>query len=344
MDLSMDPVQVRLAEAVRSALSRTGETHSELAAIGVPELGLPDRLGGYDLGLGAEVVVDLELGRNLCPLPARRETRLALDLLPADRTTMELATRAAKGETQLVTVGVYDTPAVRLDEQGRLFGDSGPLPIEEAALAVVRAVRFDGSTQWCTVVPAGPGVESVDHPLLGLPGRMLRFSGAPATPLTVADPVLHAALDAARVRQAAVLIGLAEAALAAARAHVNRRLQFGTPLVDRQSVAHRLARLVGNDDGWRLLVHEAAWRFDRGENCRAVAAQALAAAAEHALDCSRLAIQLHGVRGMLAHSTAATAYRHASSEAVRLGAPRRLWREAGSHLAVGGRPAPGLGE
>ncbi|MFF8725800.1 acyl-CoA dehydrogenase family protein [Streptomyces sp. NPDC015171] len=340
----MDPVQVRLAAAVRAALSRTGETHAELAAIGVPELGLPDRLGGYGLGLGAEVVVDLELGRQLCPLPARRETRLALDLLPDDRGAADLAARAAKGETQLVTAGAYGTPALRLDERDRLTGDSGPLPADEAALAVVRALRPDGSAQWCTVVPDGPGVESVDHPLLGLPGRMLRFSGAPATPFTVPEQVLHTALDAGRVRQAAVLTGLAEAALAAARAHVNRRLQFGTPLVDRQSVAHRLARLVGEGDGWRLLVHEAAWRHDRGEDCRAVAALALAAAAEHALACSRLAIQLHGVRGMLAHATAATAYRHASAEAARLGAPRRLWREAGARLAAGGRPAPGLGE
>ncbi|MFH9658877.1 acyl-CoA dehydrogenase family protein [Streptomyces sp. NPDC017248] len=344
MDLTLDPVQIRLAEAVRAALSRTGETHAELAAIGVPELGLPDRLGGYGLGLGAEVTVDLELGRQLCPLPARRETRLALDLLPADRTAAALAARCAKGETQLVTVGVHGPPTVRLDERGRLFGDSGPLPVEEAALAVVRATGPDGSARWCTAVPTGPGVEPVDHPLLGLPGRLLRFTGAPAQPLAVDGPVPHPALAAARVRQAAVLTGIAEAALAAARTHVNTRRQFGTPLVERQSVAHRLARLTGEGDGWHLLVHEAAWRHDRGEDCRAVAAQALAAAAEHALACARLAVQLHGVRGMLAHSTAATAYRHASVEAVRLGTPRLLWQEAGAHLAAGDRAAPGLGE
>ncbi|MFD8478599.1 acyl-CoA dehydrogenase family protein [Kitasatospora sp. NPDC059673] len=342
MDLRTDPVQRRLAEAVDAALSRTGDPYAELAAIGVPELSLPARLGGYGLGLGADVVVNLRLGHHLQPLPAGRETLFALGLLTAEQLPDGLLEQVLKGAAHVVTIGVHDRPTLRADQAGGLWGESGPLPSGEPALAVVRATAPGGVPRWYVVRPDPADEPAGDGSLLGVPGRTVRFAGTRATEIEVPDELLRSELDAARIRQAAVLLGLADRAVAATRTHVNRRTQFGRPLVELQTVAHRLARLVGLADGWRLLVHEAAWRHDLGEPCTGEAAQALAAAAEHALTATRLCIQLHGARGMLAHSTAATAYRLASLEATRMGPPARLWAEAGrAHLAAG-RAAPGL--
>ncbi|ROQ69481.1 acyl-CoA dehydrogenase-like protein [Streptomyces sp. 840.1] len=340
----MDPFQVQLADAVDAALSRTSDVQAELAAIGVPELSLPERLGGFGLGLSADIIVNVQLGRGLVPLAAHRETMLALELAAADRLPDSLVKQVIKGTAHAVTIGVHCAPTLRADDENRLWGESEYLPDCEVSLAVVRAVAQGGDHRWYVVRPDPGTSSSRGSALLGLPGRRLQFSGAPAAPATPDDGQLRRSLDAARIRQAALLLGVADRAVDTARGHVNRRIQFGRPLVELQTVAHRLAQLVGAADGWRLLLHEAAWRHDLGRDCAAHAAQVLAAATEHVLRCTRLAIQLHGVRGMLAHSTVATAYRIASVEGSRMGTAPRLWREAGeAHLAASS-PAPGLAE
>lgn len=319
MDLRIDPLQERLAAAVEAALTRTGGVYRELAAIGVPELGAPERLGGLGLGLGADVMVHAELGRALEPPGPLGETSLVLDLLPGPEEVPDgLLGEIYKGAAQAVTVGVHTPAALRADADGSLWGDSGYLPAGRIGLAVVRT-----GDDWYLLAPDDTGCEVEETSVLGLPGRRLRLRGAHARPFRPHDP--GRALDAARVRQAALLLGLAERAVENARAHVNRRIQYGRPLIELQTVAHALARLVGEADGWRLVLHEVAWRHDRGLDCRARAARILAAAAEHALACARRGLQLHGVRGMLAHSAAATAYRIVSAESVRLGTPDALW-------------------
>lgn len=344
MDLRIDPVQEQLADAVDAALGRSTDVHAELAAVGVPELGLPERLGGFGLGLSADVVVNHRLGRNLQPLPAHRETVFALELLPDGAAPEPFLERVLKGAAHATTIGVHTTPTLRADHEGAIWGDSEHLPAGDLALAVLRAVAPGGDTRWYRVPLGGAAAVSRDSALLGVAGQRVHFTGAPATPVEVDDGRWRTALDAARTRQAAVLLGIAEHALDTARSHVNRRIQFDEPLVRRQTVAHRLARLVGLADGWWLLLHEAAWRHDRGVGRAADAAQVLATAAEHALLSTRLALQLHGVRGMLAHSAAATAYRLASVEATRMGAVGRLWREAGAAHLAAPHAAPGLGE
>ncbi|WNI32317.1 acyl-CoA dehydrogenase family protein [Streptomyces sp. ITFR-6] len=340
----MDPFQVQLADAVDAALSRTSDVQAELAAIGVPELGLPERLGGFGLGLSADIVVNVQLGRGLVPLAAHRETVLALELAAAGELPDSLVGQVLKGTAHAVTIGVHTAPTLRADSANRLWGESEHLPDCEVSLAVVRAVAQGGDARWYVVQPDPATSVSRTSMLLGLPGRRLQFTGAAATPATPDGGELRRSLDAARIRQAAVLLGVADRALDTARGHVNHRMQFGRPLVELQTVAHRLAHLVGTADGWRLLLHEAAWRHDLGQDCTAHAAQVLAAATEHALQSTRQALHLHGVRGMLAHSTVATAYRIASVEGTRMGTAGQLWREAGeAHLASPGAVA-GLAE
>jgi alkylation response protein AidB-like acyl-CoA dehydrogenase len=79
-----------------------------------------------------------------------------------------------------------------------------------------------------------------------------------------ADAIAHfeCAVDEWRVLMAALLVGLADGALALAIAHVSQREQFGVPIGSFQSVQHRLADLATDRDGARLLVHEAAWAVD----------------------------------------------------------------------------------
>ncbi|WP_433496667.1 acyl-CoA dehydrogenase family protein [Sphaerimonospora sp. CA-214678] len=332
MDLRLDPLQERLRDAVDAVLTRTGEPYAQLATIGVPTLSAPERFGGLALGLTADIVVNERLGYGLEPLGCYRATAFALDLLDGDdMPTEDLAEVVAdlhKGTRHAVVAGAPGPATARVASDGRLWGESEPLPRGDIGLCVARAVRDDGTAGWHLVVPESGtcSVESIDH--FGTPASRLRFGGAAARPLTVSTEHWERALAAARIRQAALLLGMAGRISDVARAHVNTRVQSGKPLVRHQTVAHRLATLMGEAVGWRLVLHEAAWKIDRGERCSTAAV--LAVAAEHARLASRTALQLHGVRGMLAHSTTATAYRAIAVESVRLGTPAGLWLEAAS--------------
>ncbi|MEW2294723.1 acyl-CoA dehydrogenase family protein [Streptomyces sp. NPDC006743] len=331
MDLRPDPFQQRLRSAVDTVLTRTGDLPAQLADIGVPSLGAPERLGGFALGLSADIVVNERLGHGLEPLDSYRATAFALDLLDCDGAPTELLAGILadlyKGTRHAVVVGTRGGDAVQVRDGDRLWGESESLPPGDIALCVVRTTGADGDA-WHLVIPE-PGTcvtEPAEH--LGTPASRLKFRGAPSRSLPVTDAHWQRALAAARIRQAALLLGIADWIVDVARAHANTRTQSGKPLVERQTVAHRLAVLIGEGEGWKLLLNKAAWEFDRGGHPDAAAM--LAVAGEHAQLASRIALQLHGVRGMLAHSTAASVYRLVAVESVRLGTPAALWREAGS--------------
>ncbi len=328
MNLDPDAVQLRLAEAT-AALARHDDALPRLAGLGIFRLDLPLDAEGLDLGVAASVVVGLELGRAMRPLPGYRETVFAAHLLHAAGAT-ELLAAAGRGEHLIATVGLGGTPgngaAVRLDGEGRLHGESEPLPQAPWKSAVVRAHTPNGPA--LVLVPVDASVSAGDS--------RLSFTGAAATPLlciTDADIERHG--DAALLRHAAFLLGLADAALSLARDHCLRRQQFGRPLIDFQTVAHRLAALSAEAKGLVLLAHEAAWRHDTDLPGGPYPAQTLAAAADHALATTRLAVQLHGARGIVAGDPPEVAYRLAAAESTRFGTPQALWQLAGLRRLAG---------
>ena len=51
-----------------------------------------------------------------------------------------------------------------------------------------------------------------------------------------------------------------------ARDYAKERQTFGAPIATRQAIAFKLADMAIEIDGARLLVWEAAWKLDRGED------------------------------------------------------------------------------
>ncbi len=73
-------------------------------------------------------------------------------------------------------------------------------------------------------------------------------------------------LNHSRVALGAAAVGLAKSGYEYARDYAKERVQFGEPIAHRQSIAFMLAEMAIEVDAARLMVWEAAWKLDRGED------------------------------------------------------------------------------
>jgi acyl-CoA dehydrogenase len=106
-------------------------------------------------------------------------------------------------------------------------------------------------------------------------------------------------LDLFRPSVGAFAVGMAQAALDAAIAHVTRRSVFGRTLSELQGVSHQLADVATALQAARLLVHSAASAYDRGiRPTTQAAAMAKLFATETAQRVIDVAIQVHGARAL----------------------------------------------
>ncbi|MFZ1769341.1 MAG: acyl-CoA dehydrogenase family protein, partial [Caldilinea sp.] len=73
-------------------------------------------------------------------------------------------------------------------------------------------------------------------------------------------------LTLSRITLAALAVGMARAAYEYAVAYAKDRVAFGEPIAHRQSIAFMLANMRIEIEGTRLMVWEAAYKFDAGED------------------------------------------------------------------------------
>lgn len=109
--------------------------------------------------------------------------------------------------------------------------------------------------------------------------------------------VALAALDGGRIGIASQALGIGLAALAAARAYVKARHQFGHALAEFQAVQFRLADMATELESARLLTMRAAWLKEAGRPFSREASMAKLYASEAAWRACDAAIQLHGGYG-----------------------------------------------
>jgi acyl-CoA dehydrogenase len=113
--------------------------------------------------------------------------------------------------------------------------------------------------------------------------------------------VAMATLDRFRPSVGAFAVGMAQAALDVAVAHAARRRAFGRPLREFQAVAHALAEAATRTQAARLLVYEAASRYDADPAAPGVtgaAAMAKLYATETAQAVVDQAVQVLGARAL----------------------------------------------
>ena len=145
-------------------------------------------------------------------------------------------------------------------------------------------------------------------------------------------------LDLFRPSAGAFAVGMAQAALDAAVEHTQEREAFGRPLAGFQAVSHQLAEVATEIAAARLLVREAATKYDAGiRPVRKDSAMAKLFATETAQRAVDVAIQVHGARALQAGHLLEHLYREVRAPRIYEGASevqreiiaRELFKEAG---------------
>ena len=117
----------------------------------------------------------------------------------------------------------------------------------------------------------------------------------------------------ARADVGAQAVGVAQAALDAAVDYAGEREQFGQPIGEFQAIEHKLAEMATNIEAARSLTYRAGAAIEAGNSSEAtrLASMAKLFAAEHAVDVTDEAIQVHGGAGYVTDHPVERFYRDA---------------------------------
>lgn len=308
MDLSLDESQAilvdtfseMLAKECPSAHVRECESTGFSAALwarycelGAHVMGLPEALGGLDMGLLELGLVAAESGRVLAPVPFMEIStvgRLLAGIAPND----PLLASLSEGRPSISLV--IPRPAAVL---GTAAGTAGELvPYGSIADAVLVLTGDE-----LLVLDAADARRSEHVRDIGS-GALAPWDVTPS-----ANARVLATGDSARAAMARAaaewsllasfwLLGIARRALEIGSDYARERIQFGVPIGSFQSIAHPLAECAIRVDGAELLCWEAAWahaedpaRFDL------LAAMAFVWSAQTAMRTADVSLHTHGGYG-----------------------------------------------
>ena len=101
-------------------------------------------------------------------------------------------------------------------------------------------------------------------------------------------------LDGGRINIGAIAVGVAQAAFETACNYSRQRTQFGQPINNFQGIQFMLADMAMKIEAARLLVYQAAYKLDEGQNAGMYASMAKCFATDMAMEVTTNAVQILG--------------------------------------------------
>jgi alkylation response protein AidB-like acyl-CoA dehydrogenase len=322
-------------EAARAVAPEVREAFHE---IGLDALELPEALGGAGLGALARSLVVEELAA------ADAGAALALDPLgPALYPILELGGEKA---TEALLRPLLDQPGARAvlawdpAQTVRVDGElaSGAIPwVPADRIDLLALLRPDGAA----VIVGGITREELRGAGLRAAGASsLRLESAPVRAAWENREGARRALARARLYLAAMLIGVMRAAADLSREYAVERVAFGRPIAHHQALAFLIADMASAVDGSRLLLWDAAWRIDHGDDGAEACAAAFTEAAEQAMFVTPSAVQILGGHGFMQDYPVEKFMREARALGLALGGIDAAREDAGRELAGEGDRVP----
>jgi alkylation response protein AidB-like acyl-CoA dehydrogenase len=133
---------------------------------------------------------------------------------------------------------------------------------------------------------------------------------------------------------ASLLVGVMRQAAEFSREYALEREAFGRPIAHHQGLAFLITDMRAAVDGARLLLHEAAWRADRGVGCEAAAAAAFAEAVDASLLVGPNGVQILGGHGFVQDYPVEKYMRESRALGLTLGGVDAAREEAGRALCA----------
>lgn len=154
-----------------------------------------------------------------------------------------------------------------------------------------------------------PGVST------GKPERKMGLIGCPTSDILLEDVRVHESdrlgnegegwinamktLDMGRIGVGCTAIGIAQAALDEAIKYAGERKQFGRLIADFQAVSFMIAEMATKLESAKLLVYQAAWLKDNGQDAGQAASMAKFYSSEICNEICAKAVQIHGGYGYI---------------------------------------------
>lgn len=312
------------------------EVISEMAALGVFGLTIPEEYGGLGLSKAAMCVVSEELSRGYIGVGSLgTRTEIAAELILCGGTPEQKAEwlpRLASGE--VLPTAVFTEPNTGSDLgslRTRALRDGAEYVITGAKTWITHAARAQVMTLLARTDPASsdwrglsmflaektPGTEDDPFPDPGITGGEIEVLGyrgmkeyeiafdgfrVPAANLLggvegQGFKQLMQTFESARIQTAARAIGVAQAALDLALRYAEERRQFGKPLIAFPRVADKLAMMAVEIMVARQLTYFSAREKDAGRRCDLEAGMAKLLAARVAWAAADNGLQIHGGNG-----------------------------------------------
>jgi len=216
------------------------------------------------------------------------------------------------------------TTAVKDNGQYVLNGRKAVVPLAAESTHLLVYAAEDGQTQAFLVEKDTPGLS------IGEREKNMGLKALPTYALTLEDCRIpaenklggEAGIDFARllsyshVAMAALAVGVARASYEYALEYAKEREAFGEPIASRQAIAFMLAEMAMEIDATRLMVWEAAWKLDQGQDAAADAALVRHYANDMVMTVADGGVQVLGGHGYIREHPVELWFRNARSFAV----------------------------
>jgi len=310
------PERLKQIESSETGMDRA--LWRELAQADLLGLGLPEDVGGGDLGFLTLCLLLQEVGRAVAPVPAW--PCLVLGALPIARFGTDAQKRAylpgvVRGET-LLSAGLVESgndalhhpsTTARADGSGFVLdGTKECVPFAPLCDRIlIPAALTDSETGVFLVDPEAPGVSLAAQKTTDrLPHARVRLDGAQVTEaerIGTGEAAGAVAADAVRHATAALCmlqLGVSERALEITAEYTASRQQFDRPIGSFQAVHTRAADAYIDIEAMRLTAWQAVWALEAGAAADDAIAVAKYWASEAGQRAGYAAQHLHGGIGL----------------------------------------------
>ncbi len=326
VDRELIPLEREVVDNIKLQKELPDKLRGKVEALGLLHYDVPEEFGGLGLGMMAKVVVWSEVSRTTS-LPARNvnifgpavspilytlegeaREKYLLPVISGAKKSCFAQTEADAGSdpASMRTTAVRDGDHYVINGVKRFITNADEADFAQVFAVTDQQKRSHGGITGFLVDMDTPGVKvtaSYDLMVDDKPCEIV-FDNV-RVPLAnrigkEGEGFKHAQswINSGRIRHGARSLGVIERCLELAKAYAKQRKTFGAPLADRQSVQWPLIDMYMDAHKLRLMLYHAAWKYDRGEDCREDAFMVKIFGDERSFSAADRCMAIHGGIGL----------------------------------------------